>query len=351
MKISNKLSYGLFISVIVLLMGALVFSAVTIHRKNEYISVIKAQIASNETVISEQEAKAAELEEKLQQSNEENDKLNSEKEKLNSQLEETKSSKEKLEKENSKLKTELENLKAKRAAEAKAAINAANSASSSAATTVQPATPTGKICYLTFDDGPSQNTLKILDILAKYNAKATFFVINTSNIGYVKNIQAAGHTIGLHSASHTYSQIYKSTDAYFADLKSISDKVESLTGIKSTVIRFPGGSSNSVSKKYCKGIMTTLVAETTKRGYSYFDWNVSSGDAEAAVVSYTKIVNNVLNGAKGKNNICVLMHDAPGKTTTVDALPYIIEGLQKQGFSFCALTPQSPGFRHGSLYN
>ena len=211
----------------------------------------------------------------------------------------------------------------------------------------QATVPSGsKVCYLTFDDGPSKNTPKILEILKKYNAKATFFVINSADIGYVKNIHDAGHTVGLHTATHNYSQIYSSIDAYFKDLQQISDKVESIIGIKPTVMRFPGGSSNHVSARYCKGIMTKLVTLVPQKGYSYFDWNVSSGDADKNTPSYTYIRNNVLNAAKNKNSICVLMHDAAAKTTTVQALPEIIEGLTKMGYTFEALTPESYGYHH-----
>ena len=152
--------------------------------------------------------------------------------------------------------------------------------------------------------------------------------------------------IGLHSKTHNYAQIYKNTDAYFADLKAISDTVRELTGVESKIIRFPGGGSNTTSKKHCTGIMTKLATATTQKGYYYFDWNVDSKDASGNI-SYTKIRDNVLSQAKGKKDICVLMHDAAAKTTTVDALPYIINGLIEQGFSFKGLSTDSPGFKHG----
>ena len=212
--------------------------------------------------------------------------------------------------------------------------------------------PSGeKICYLTFDDGPSKNTPLILDILKNYNAKATFFVINTGDIGYIQRIHDEGHTVGLHTYSHNYAQLYSSTDAYFNDLQQISDKVESIIGIRPTVMRFPGGSSNKVSAKYCKGIMTQLVTLVQEKGYSYFDWNISSGDADSTTPSYTYIRNNVLNNARNKNSICVLMHDASAKTTTVQALPEIIEGLTNMGYRLEALTPEAYGYHHQNLNN
>ncbi len=336
MNKSGKVAYICFISVIVLLVAALAFSGFTIHKKNQHIADIKDQIASNEAEIKEKNETISGLEEKLSGSEQE-------KAKVKSELDAAKTEKDKLQKENSSLKKEIENLKAKKQAEikAQAAVNAAPKP------TVQQTVAGNKVCYLTFDDGPSKRTLEILEILKRYNVKATFFVINTSNFDYIKQIHAQGHTIGLHCYDHVYSKIYKNVDAYFADLNAISQKVQALTGVKSTVIRFPGGSSNMVSSKYSRGIMTTLSKEVGKRGYSYFDWNVSSGDAESVAPSYTKIVNNVLSGARGKNSICVLMHDASAKTTTVQALPKIIEGLRAQGFTFAGLTPQTFGFHHG----
>lgn len=334
MAISKKFGYLLFSLITFILVGALALSGFTIHKKNKYISEIKAQIKQNETAIANLEQKKTELEQNLETSNQE-------KSKISSELEAAKNEKSNLEKENSNLKSQIEKLKAKKKAEA------ALIAATQPQPTISPVpNNTEKVCYLTFDDGPSNNTLKILEILKRYGIKATFFVINTDKIEYLKNIQADGHTIGLHSASHVYSQIYANPEAYFNDLQKISDIVESYTGIKSNVIRFPGGGSNTASKKYYPGLMTYLAQETANRGYAYFDWNVSSEDASAGLVSYTKIRNSVLNGAKNKNNICVLMHDAAGKTTTVDALPSIIDGLIQQGYSFQPLTHDSPGFKH-----
>ena len=116
-------------------------------------------------------------------------------------------------------------------------------------------------------------------------------------------------------------------------------------------MRFPGGSSNKVSAKYCGGIMTRLVSLVQERGYSYFDWNVASGDADSNTPSYTYIRNNVLNSAKNKNSACVLMHDSSAKTTTVQALPEIIEGLMAMGYRFEALTPDTYGYHHRNLNN
>lgn len=337
---SRKATYLLFSSIVFVLVVSLIFSVTVVIKKNNHITEIKQQIARNEKLIDEQQEKQKELEAKLKGSEEE-------KNKISSQLDAAQKEKNKLEEENKKLKTEIAKLKAQKPSKKPAAQSAVGTTSKPA---VMPPTNTNKVCYLTFDDGPSDNTLKILKILDRYGVKATFFVMNSDKAAYLKNIHDAGHTIGLHTYSHVYSSVYKSVDAYFADLQKISNVVEKHTGVKSFVIRFPGGSSNSVSKKYCNGIMSNLSKRVQEKGYSYFDWNVSSEDASGNRVSYTRIRDSVLNGANGKNNICVLMHDSSAKTTTVDALPYIIEGLSKKGFRFEALTKDTtPTFRHGIL--
>ena len=199
----------------------------------------------------------------------------------------------------------------------------------------------GKI-YLTFDDGAGAGTEQILNILAKYNIKATFFVVNPNQL----TVRAAneGHSIGLHSATHNYGKIYSSVDAYFADLQEIHDEVLSLTGIDSKIIRFPGGSSNTVSKNYCTGIMSQLVKLVQERGYSYFDWNVDCEDG-AGVTDHDTLVNNVLSEVShGKQNV-VLMHDS--KSTTAAALEDIITSLIAQGYEFAKLDENSTMVIHG----
>lgn len=325
-KTKDYILFGIIIF-LVLALGASVFGFVV---KTNDLNDAKAQIKENQSAYAKEKA---DLEERIKQA--EDSKAATE-----SELNSTKQAKDNLEKENSQLKKELTELKAQ-----KAAVNKYLTQSAVA----QNPQPTGKVCYLTFDDGPSDNTLKILNILARYNVKATFFVVNNAQtkIQYVKQIHAAGHTVGLHTSSHIYSQVYSSVDNYFADLNALSAKVKELIGVESKVLRFPGGSSNAVSKQYCKGIMTALSHMVTEKGYTYFDWNVSSEDASASKVSASKITSAVLQGARNKNSICVLMHDAAGKTTTVDALPAIIEGLIVQGFSFAPLTTESHGYHHG----
>lgn len=205
----------------------------------------------------------------------------------------------------------------------------------------------GGLCYLTFDDGPSDNTLKILDILDLYGIKATFFVVGNAQTEYIPQIISRGHAIGLHSATHDYSRIYADVESYLADIQQISDIVFKASGVRCNILRFPGGSSNRVSAEYNVGIMTDLTKRMESLGYAYFDWNVSSGDASGGLTPKDTIVNNVLSGAKGKTSICVLMHDLSVNSTTVEALPDIIEGLDAMGFRFAALTAETYGFHHG----
>ncbi len=268
-----------------------------------------------------------------------NDEIVKENNSLKTEIDALKETISKLEKEVKDQKTLLANVSKKKLIQAEAVLATQNSPQPTEA-------PKNKVCYLTFDDGPSDRTLEILDILEKYNAKATFFVVGSSKLEYLPKIVEKGHTIGLHSNTHKYQTIYKSTDAYFKDLNALSDKVYNITGIRSKVIRFPGGGSNRVSKSVCKGIMTRLTNQVRIKGYAYFDWNVDSGDAESKGVTAKSITDNVLNAAAKKNSICVLMHDISSKKATVEALPQILEGLKKMGYSFEALTENSYGYCH-----
>ena len=202
-----------------------------------------------------------------------------------------------------------------------------------------------KIVYLTLDDGPSDNTQAVLDILDKYNAKATFFVTGEMP-EYKDMIKAAydkGHTIGMHTYSHDYAKVYASVDAYFQDLDQIGQMVQEEIGYVPCFIRFPGGSSNTVSKKYTAGIMSTLVQEVQNRGYQYYDWNGSSGDG--AVRTTEQLVDQAT--SFHDNNIILLSHDSETKDTTVEALPKIIEYYQSQGYVFKALDLNSYVAHHG----
>lgn len=203
--------------------------------------------------------------------------------------------------------------------------------------------PQNKVVYLTFDDGPSKNTLNILNILDRYNIKATFFVNgSTSQLGInaYKAITDRGHAIGNHTYSHNYSKIYKSVEDFAEDFNKLQTLLHSSVGVKPKIVRLPGGSNNSISCKYGGA---TLMMEISKyllnNGYTYFDWNIDSTDASVKLQSKAKIINSVLNKSKNKSSLIILLHDNSVKTTTVEALPEIIEGLINQGFEFRSLSP------------
>ena len=181
-----------------------------------------------------------------------------------------------------------------------------------------------KRVYLTFDDGPSPNTDKILDILNEYDVKATFFVVGKENYtDQYKRIVDEGHTLAMHSYSHVYNEIYSSPDAYKQDLNKLRTYLYELTGVECDIVRFPGGSSNTISKVD----MHTLIEYLDSEDMVYFDWNVSSGDASGVQKSANQIASNVLDNIDKYNNAVVLMHDAAEKNSTVEALPIIIETI------------------------
>ena len=200
------------------------------------------------------------------------------------------------------------------------------------------------VIWLTFDDGPSANiTPKILDILKKENIKATFFVINysDSNEHLLKREAEEGHTIGIHGYSHEYSKIYKSKETFMSNVYTLQERIQKSTGIKSMYTRFPGGSSNTVSRKYCKGIMTELTKEMLAKGFKYYDWNISSGDAGGAK-NAKDVYNNVTKNLSKKRGNMVLMHDFGGNKKGLEALPNIIKYGKENGYTFAAIDDNTP---------
>ena len=195
---------------------------------------------------------------------------------------------------------------------------------------INPVKSSGKKVYLTFDDGPSSNTDQILDILKDYDVKATFFVVGKTDERSVKAYQRIveeGHTLAMHSYSHKYDEIYESKEAFARDLNSLQEYLYETTGVWPRIYRFPGGSSNTVSKVD----MQELNEYLTDIGITYFDWNVASGDAVSRTLPAETIVNNCLSGIEKQKESVILMHDASNKGTTIEALPQIIEAIQEQG--------------------
>ena len=201
-----------------------------------------------------------------------------------------------------------------------------------------------KVVYLTFDDGPSAYTSKLLDVLKKYGAKATFFVTCSGSDDMIKREYDEGHTVALHTCSHNYAKIYASDAAFFADLEEVQNRVKNITGQTATLTRFPGGSSNTVSATYNRGIMSRLTKEVVNRGFTYFDWNVSSGDAGAPISSDTVFRNVVAGFGKYEGGSVVLQHDV--KDYSVNAVERILQYGRAHGFEFRALTASSNTAHH-----
>lgn len=180
--------------------------------------------------------------------------------------------------------------------------------------------------YLTFDDGPSIYTQEILDILDSYDVKATFFVLGKEKDSLkemLKSIAEDGHTIGMHSYSHKYAEVYASVESFAEDFEKIRNYIYDVTGIWSTVYRFPGGSSNSVSEMP----METFAQYLYEQGIVFFDWNSASGDGGSELLPVETLVENSMKGILKRDTTVILMHDAASKRTTVDALPALIESI------------------------
>ena len=209
----------------------------------------------------------------------------------------------------------------------------------------KPSAPIVKTAYLTFDDGPSALTGEILTILKEKEVPATFFVCGKNvkdDDTLLERMIEEGHAIGNHSYSHDYLNIYKNVDAFFQDFYKNEEKIVQKTGIRPKILRFPGGTNNQSSKLYGeKYIMNSISERLEKNGYVYFDWNVSSRDANGVDYTVEEIISMTLAQTKLKKDAIILFHDAASKKKTVKALPAIIEGLVNQGYQFNILTEDS----------
>ncbi len=203
--------------------------------------------------------------------------------------------------------------------------------------TVRPAqTAVPKTCYLTFDDGPSAVTQRVLDALDECGVKATFFVTgkgSEENPELLRAAVRAGHTVGVHSYSHEYETIYASVEAFLEDFYEMYTCVKEITGVAPTVFRFPGGSINS----YNGPVYQQVIAEMMRRGFVFYDWNAAASDAVSPTLSREEIVQNVLHSAGDQERLIVLLHDRGPNSSTAAALPEIITQLQARGFTFAAL--------------
>ncbi len=180
--------------------------------------------------------------------------------------------------------------------------------------------------YLTFDDGPSIYTDDILDILDRYGVKATFFVVGKETDSAKKSMQdivERGHTLGMHSYSHKYNEIYESVESFAEDFTKLRNYLYEVTGVECKFYRFPGGSSNTVSRPDVREFAMYLE----QQGIRFYDWNIASGDGGRELLSVETLTENSLQGIEEFGTSIILMHDSANKRTTVEALPIIIENI------------------------
>ncbi|MCL1853261.1 MAG: polysaccharide deacetylase family protein [Peptococcaceae bacterium] len=206
----------------------------------------------------------------------------------------------------------------------------------------RPDTAAEKILYLTFDDGPSARTLELLEILDRYQVKATFFVTGLYNRDDIlKVLVDRGHAIGLHTNTHNYAEIYAGEEAFFADLSAIEKRVVDAVGFRPVIMRFAGGSSNGVSKKYNEGIMSRLSVQVHERGYKYYDWTTSVADTaiNVTVESEIEVARNCT-----ANVIYLLAHD--DKEVTIEAMKTMIPMLIEKGYQFRTIEADTPEYHH-----
>ena len=209
------------------------------------------------------------------------------------------------------------------------------------------ALPEKWVC-LTFDDGPSKTTPDVLSALNAAGVHGTFFVVatgyNEKYLPLLTQAATAGHQIALHSASHEYSDIYQSSDAYWKDIDLLKERLSPYVradGLR--YLRFPGGSTNTVSRRYGgRGLMQQLKEEVTAKGYAYVDWNVCAEDAVGGKPSAGTIFRNIVRETGEQTQCIVLMHDSATTRTTSEALPDIIQWYKDNGFTFLTVEQAVP---------
>lgn len=205
------------------------------------------------------------------------------------------------------------------------------------------------IIYLTFDDGPSSSsTERILDILKANEIHATFFIVNYSSdkIPLLQRMVDEGHTIGIHAYSHEYDDCYSTENGYLDGVEKLKEKLKNDVGYDAFCLRFPGGSSNTISRNYNEGIMSRLAIQVKNLGMEYYDWNVDSEDASGNHIPDSTLVTNTTSELiKGRGNV-VLMHDTDAKDTTVQALQSIIDYGKQNGYHFEAIDRNTPPVHH-----
>lgn len=233
------------------------------------------------------------------------------------------------------------------AASAKAVLGATNTKSETTGNRQTVADKkTAKRVYLTFDDGPSIYTGQILDVLAANDVKATFFVIGRTEeyYDYYKRIVDEGHTLGMHSYSHVYQELYESEESFADEIERLNELLYDVTGTRSCIFRFPGGSSNNVSQLPIQ----TYIAYLNENNINYYDWNALNGDAVTTGLSPEQLVENIMNDVECNQDSIVLMHDLQTTHTTVESLQLLIDTLKSQGYEILPIDEDTPLIQHVS---
>lgn len=205
-----------------------------------------------------------------------------------------------------------------------------------------------KKVYLTFDDGPSANTDDVLDVLKKYDIKATFFDVYKEDEVEKKALKRCydeGHTIAIHTVTHDYDEVYASLDNWIKDVEGEQKYLEEVTGVKTYYYRFPGGSSNTIASKRGTEI-EDCIKWLNKNGFTYYDWNIDNEDSTGVSFTPSQLADNVLDYMSDEGDYMILLHDTNAKGNTVESLPKIIETLQAKGFTFCQITDNTEYFQH-----
>lgn len=203
-----------------------------------------------------------------------------------------------------------------------------------------------KRVYLTFDDGPSIYTGQILDVLAANNVKATFFVIGRDKeyYDYYRRIVDEGHTIGMHSYSHVYQDVYASVESFGNEIEQLNQLIYDVTGVKSSIFRFPGGSSNNVAPLPIQD----YIAYLNEHDINYYDWNALNGDAVTSGLTPEQLVSNIMNDVENNRDSIVLMHDLQTTHTTVESLQLLIDTLKSEGYELLPISEDTPLIQHVS---
>lgn len=191
-----------------------------------------------------------------------------------------------------------------------------------------------KLLYLTFDDGPSENTELVLNILKQEGILATFFVLGEHVLKkpeIAKRIIAEGHSIGNHTFDHKYEILYGSFADFSAQVMKTDDAIFRTTGVRTTLFRAPGGTYSNFDQSYFDAMAAA--------GYQVFDWNVDSGDSKRKGVPASEILTTV-KGSKLADKLVVLLHDSAGHAESVKVLPAVIKYYKSKGYAFAPITDQ-----------